>query len=807
MAKAFLLRFYWLLLAAVVVQQPLLAQEKYTLPVKGLQATVEVLRDQWGVNHIYAANQHDLFFAQGYCAAKDRLFQFELWRRQATGTLAELLGERELQRDIGMRLFTYRGDMDKELSHYHAQGKAIITAFTDGINAYIKEVNRHPEQLPVEFRLLDIQPKEWTPAVVVSRHGGILGNVVEELNYGIAVAAIGEKKLKDLLWLHPGDPNMTMDSTIRGDLFKQEILALYNAFKKDIVFTAGDITGIARNDKWLPGDALQANNSEAAAIQGVETEGSNNWTISGSRTVSGFPMLASDPHRKIALPSLRYIVHLSAPGWNVTGGGEPAIPGVAIGHNEDGAWGITVHQTDAEDLYVYDLHPQHLNQYRYKGRWVTMKEITETIAVKGKAAQTVVLRYTQHGPVAYIDSVHHKAYAVKAAWLEPGSAPYLASLRMDQAKDWNMFREACSYARLPALNMVWADKKGHTGWQVVGLIPVRKQFSGLVPVPGDGRYEWSGYLPIKERPHIDNPAKGYWATANEDNVPAGFKHPDAMGFTWPDAYRARRIEEVLKATAAIDMKKMQALQTDYGSIPARELIPLLKNITSGTALGEQARQALLSWDFVMERNSMAAGIYNKWERVFMLQANQQLVPAAISGLVSIPTTRLAEWLYHPDQRFGANPVEGRNAFLQQTFEAAIAQLKHQLGDQLSSWQYGQPNYKHITFFHPLSDLVNDTLKQRLNTIPLPRAGNGHTVGATGNMDNQGNGASFRYLTHTGNWDETLMINAPGQSDNPDSRWYKNLVALWARDEYFPAYFTKGKIKQVTAEQTLLQPAQ
>lgn len=806
MACTSLIRLCCLLLATTAMQ-PLPAQDRYNLPVKGLQQKVEVLRDQWGVNHIYAANRHDLFFAQGYCAAKDRLFQFEIWRRQASGTLAEVFGERELQRDISIRLFKYRGDMNKELNHYHPQGKAIITAFTEGINAYIREINSHPEQLPVEFRLLGLQPQEWTPEIVISRHGGILGNVAEELNFGMAVAAAGEEKVKDLLWLHPGNPGMKLDSAIQGALLTKNILALYNAFKQEVAFTDNDITGMARNTTKQVGEEHNMALSETSILKGVETEGSNNWFIDGSKTVNGYPMLASDPHRKIALPSLRYIVHLSAPGWNVTGGGEPAIPGVAIGHNDHGAWGITVHQTDAEDLYVYDINPRQLNQYRYRGRWVTMKEITETIPVKGAESHTVVLRYTQHGPVTYIDTLHHKVYAVKAAWLEAGAAPYLASLRMDQATDWNSFRKACTYAFLPALNMIWADKKGHTGWQVIGRIPVRSNFSGLVPVPGDGRYEWGGYLPITERPHTINPAKGYWATANEDNVPHGFKHPDAAGFTWPDAYRARRIEEVLRpADRKWDMPQMKALQTDYLSIPARELVPLLSQITAGSELGEQARQEILQWNCMMERNSIGAGIYNKWERELMQQANRQFIPATIAGLFSIQTTRLWEWLLHPDQRFGTDAIKGRNIFLQKTFDTAVAQLKRQLGSRLADWQYGQQKYKHITFYHPLSAFVNDSLKQQLNTTPLPRAGYGHTVGATGNMDNQGNGASFRYLTNTGNWDETLMINAPGQSGDPGSRWYRNLVTLWANDEYFPACFTKEKIRQVTAEHTTLQPA-
>ena len=783
----------------------LFAQQINQLSVAGLQQPVEVLRDNWGVNHIYAANQHDLFFAQGYCAAKDRLFQFEIWRRQATGTMAALLGARELQRDIGARLFRFRGDMDKELNHYHPQGKQIVLAFTEGINTYIDEVIRQPEQLPIEFQLLHIMPGKWTPDVVISRHQGILGNITEELNMGRAVAIAGDKKLKELLWFHPDDPLLQMDSAVNGVLLGQDILSLYNAWRKDLVFMPEDSSTFTGRNATTSIRYENITNDGQYIPLPAEMEGSNNWVVGGSRTASGHTMLANDPHRKIALPSLRYIVHLSAPGWNVTGGGEPEIPGVAIGHNEEGAWGITVHQTDAEDLYVYDLRPGHLDQYRYKGNWVQMKAVQETITIKSAAAVTVMLRFSLHGPVVYIDSVHHKAYALRAGWLQTGAAPYLASLRMDQARNWTAFREACSYARLPALNMVWADKKGNIGWQTVGFIPTRKNFSGLVPVPGDGRYEWAGSLPIKDRPHLSNPAKGFFASANEDLIPNNFKYRDAMGFTWPDAYRARRVNQVLSADNKMDIQKMKALQTDYFSIPAQQLVPLLQNIELAGSLAQQAKAALLQWNFVMEKTAVGAGIYNKWEREMMQQAAQQFVPESIKGLITLQTTKLIEWLQHPGAKFGADPVKGRDSFLAKTLQLAVDKLQLQLGNEVNKWQFGQDKYKHISFIHPLNDLFSTDWKEKSNTISIARGGYGHTVGATGNQDNQGNGASFRYITDTGNWDASLMTNTPGQSGNPNSPWYKNLFVSWANDDYFPSYFSKEKILQATAERMLLVP--
>ena len=264
----------------------------------------------------------------------------------------------------------------------------------------------------------------------------------------------------------------------------------------------------------------------------------------------------------------------------------PLIPGVSIGHNEYGAWGITVFDTDGEDLYVYDLNPEDLSQYRYNNSWKKMDSINETIPVKNTVPVQVTLRYTVHGPVTYIDSANHKAYAVKAAWLEPGGAPYLASLRIDQAKDWNSFRDACSYNNIPALNIVWADTKGNIGWQVVGIAPVRKNFSGLVPIPGDGRYEWSGYLPINEHPHLLNPARGYIATANQQLTPPNYQHWDAIGYTWPDAFRGDRLNKFLDRDSSVTRDKMKAMQTDYFSSPAQVLVPMLRAIKMTSTLAE-----------------------------------------------------------------------------------------------------------------------------------------------------------------------------------------------------------------------------
>ncbi len=783
------------------------AQEKNALQLKGLQEKVEVLRDQWGVNHIYANNEHDLFFTQGYCAAKDRLFQFEIWRRQATGTVAEILGARELKRDIGTRLFKFRGDLKKELQHYHPHGQAIIQAYVDGVNAYITEVNAKPAMLPIEFKILKIRPAKWTAEIVISRHQGLLGNITQELNIGRAVSTVGEKKVKELIWFHPKDPNLQLDTAIRGDLLKADILALYNAYRKEVEFTKSDIVEQDEDDVSAL-DILNKRKELANFLPEQEMEGSNNWIISGRKTASGFPMLANDPHRKIAVPSLRYIVHLVAPGWNVVGGGEPEIPGVSIGHNEFGAWGLTIYETDGEDLYVYKINPLHKDEYWHKGQWVKMKTITENIKIKNAASQTVQLNYTVHGPVTFIDSVNNKAYAIKCAWMETGGAPYLASLRIDQANSWESFREACAYSHIPGENMIWADKKGNIGWQAVGIIPIRKNFSGYVPIPGDGRYEWSGYLPIKERPHLLNPSKDFFATANQHVTPDTYEHWDAVGYTWSDPYRGDRINKVLTEKNNISMEDMGKLQTDYFSIPASTIVPLLEKIKFEDSFSNIAKQYLMNWNFVLDKNSIAAGIYVSLEKQLAIAAQKYFVPDVIKPWINLQLKKVIERLENPVNYFGVDEVAAKNnrdAFIKKAFEGAIQSLKNKLGTELSAWNYGQEKYKHIYFEHPLANLVGPALKAKLNIGPLPRGGNGQTPGSTGGADNQLSGASFRILMDTDDWDKTLIINTPGQSGDSNSPFYRNLFPTWANDSYFPSYYSRALIEKTTVEKWVAKP--
>ncbi len=796
------------ILTALTLLVPLLSFCQSTLTVAGLKDQVEVIRDNYGVNHIYAKNQHDLFFVQGYCAAKDRLFQFEVWRRQATGTVAELLGPREVTRDIGARLFKYQGNLTEELNHYHQDGEEIITAYTNGINAYIAETEKNPKLLPMEFEMLGTKPQRWTPDIVISRHQGLVGNLNEEIQVGRMVAKMGAEKVNEIQNYGPGKPQLDLDPAINAARLFDDVTELYSAFRKPVAFTPEDLVASANAN--LEEYKSLAMNDERDLQNVLDQErqiiGSNNWIVSGRYSQSGYPLLANDPHRALSAPSLRYMVHLNAPGWNVVGGGEPTIPGISIGHNDYGAWGLTVFEIDSEDLYVYELNPQDKNQYKYNGGWENMRVVKDVIKVKGAPDVNVEHRYTRHGPVTHMDEKNNTAYAVRCGWLEKGGSPYLASLRMDQATTWEEFREACSYSHLPGENMIWADKKGNIGWQVVGIAPMRKGWSGMVPVPGDGRYEWAGYLPIKSLPNLYNPEKGFFATANENLVPDKYEHRNAVGWSWAESYRADRINEVLAQGRKFSIGEMMRLQVDYLSVPARTLIPLLRELSSNDKTVESARVKLVSWDYVMDKNSIEAAIYAAWEKRLSQNIEPLFVPEDSRELVRyLPLSNVIDWILTARPEFGKQSVQARDEFLIQALKDAVSDLTGKLGSDMRKWQYGQPKNHHVLIKHPLSNAADAATRKKLEAGPLPRGGYGSTPGMTGNGDNQTSGATFRIVADTEDWDKTMFTNSPGQSGDPDSQFYKNLFPLWANDKHFPVYFSRNLVEKAAFEKTILRP--
>jgi penicillin amidase len=376
---------------------------------------------------------------------------------------------------------------------------------------------------------------------------------------------------------------------------------------------------------------------------------------------------------------------------------------------------------------------------------------------------------------------------------------------MNQARTWDEFRAACAYNHMPSENMVWVDRDGTIGWQAAGIQPRRGNWSGILPVPGDGRYEWQGYLPITSLPSETNPARGFIATANNYLVPDGYPHKDLLHVTWSEPFRASRITEVLGSGRLFSVAEMTRLQNDDLSVVARALTPLLRPVTLG-ATSARARDLLMSWDFVLDKDSEAAGVYAMWQRRLLANTRDVLVPAALRKAVGngwVSTRKLIDALHSPDGRFGTNPTAGRDALVVRSLDEAVAELTKRFGPDMATWQYGQEKYHHALLRHPLSDAVNPSMRGKLMVGPHPRGGDGSTVSATGNGDNQTSGGSLKIVADTEDWDNSVGLNTPGQSGDPDSPHYRDLFELWARGQYFPLAYSRTKVESVRESTTRL----
>ncbi len=733
----------------------------------GLRAPVRVERDPWGVAHIYAANQHDLFFAQGYVAAQDRLFQMELWKRSGQGRLAEVTGESELQHDIRARLLRYRGDMDTEYRSYSADTKEILEAFTAGINAYIAErtVPGGPG-LPVEFQAAGFAPEPWKPEDCLNRMAAfsMTGNAFSELAHAEALAAVG---VQEATAIGGFDPRVSLDPAEGVD---------YAGLSPELL---KDLVGSDRR----------------IAFEARVKEGSNNWVVSGKLTATGKPILANDPHRILAEPSLRYIVHLVAPGWNVIGAGEPALPGVAAGHNERIAWGFTIFGLDQQDLYLEEKNPANGGEYRTEKGWEKFQTEREEFRVRDARPATVELRFTRHGPVLWEDA--KRALVLHWVGAEPGTAGYLGSLAVDRAENWNEFSEAMRRWKVPSENMVYADVEGNIGEFSAGLAPLRS-WTGLLPVPGAGGFEWSGFVPTEKLPHSFNPDAGFIATANHKMIPEGY--PYRVGYEWAPPERFLRIPAVLREAAsrhhALTMDDMEALQSDVTSELARALVASLRAAPGGS--GDPYRKMMLAWDGRITRNSGAAALYEIWSAELQNALIERSVPAAARKLVrGLETADLM------DAFVKEVPSAAKSELLNTTLAKAAGKMKSLQGPDASQWAWGKLHVLRLR--HGLDALLPVSL---VDPGAVERPGDGHTVNATayrpGSYE-QVAGASYREVMDLSDWDRSVAINTPGQSGQPGSKHYADLLPLWNDGQYFPLNYSKSAVDRAAMDILELVP--
>jgi penicillin G amidase len=708
----------------------------------GLKAEVEVLRDEWGVPHIYAQNVDDLFFAQGFVVAQDRLWQMELWRRTGEGRVAELVGPVGLPHDRLIRRFKFRGPYDEaEWSRYHPEGRRIFTAYAAGVNAFIASAG---DNLPVEFTLTGTRPEPWTPEQLLQRArvSDSLGDARAELTLARDVATLGLAEANRRAQTDVGD-TLTVPDGLDVSLITGAVVKALD----------GDMYGDLPRPELLP-EYRGLPGAVASLDMGVpETSpGSNNWAIGRRLTGTGTAIMVDDPHRQVTNPAHRYLLHLNAPGWSVAGATEAPLPGVIRGHNGRVAWGRTATETDQSDVYVETVNPSNPNEVLFDGKWEPLRIASEEIHVKGAPSEQVELKFSRHGPIFYEDREHHLAYALRSQLHERGTAEYLGGLRLDQAASARDCLTAANFMPMPPTNLVCADADGNIAFRVAVFAPVRKGWTGRLPVPGTGRYEW-GPEPRTDLPSEYNPNRGYIATANNNTHPRGFTPPYAYYPAGARYRRHERIVQMITGAHSFTIDDMMRMLRDSYNTEAAEDQPLFRGWTGDDPEVERARAMLEHWDLVMDRGSAAAALYVAWQRAVNLEpARKRPRAAVVAGL-----------------------------------RRAIDELTKAQGADWKDWRWGRMNRSE--FPHPVAGAYD---------LPaIERQGGAGTVNAIG--------AVYRLVTNFTDPDQSMVTIGPGNSGQPGSAFYGNLHELWGRNEFFPLLFTRAAVEARTKYHLTLAP--
>ena len=575
--------------AGYVVVQRTLPQIDGTVQLDGVKGRVEIVRDTTGVPHIYAENQEDLFFAQGYVHAQDRLWQLEFNRRVAAGRLSEVLGKATLETDTYLRTIGLARTAQAEAAALDAETRVILEAYSRGINKFVET---HQDSLPLEFLILGFKPEPWTPADTLG-WGKVMsldlgGNMGMEVWRARVIAQLGEAKLAELEAGYPAEgpfivPEMGGTSGVGGA--RRDGSRLRRVGGRDRRGLAGG-----------PGRAADRAERADARAPASRRRRARASPPRASAATTGWWRGPAPPPASLCWPTTRtwasrcrpsgIEVHLSGGGLDVIGASFPGAPAVIIGHNQRIAWGVTNVGPDVQDLYVEKMNPQNPRQYEYQGKWVDAQVVKEQIKVKGEAPRDLEVLVTRHGPIVTpVLKGITQTVALRWTALDPGTL-FKAVRLLDQAQNWEQFRTALSFWDVPSQNVVYADVDGNIGYQTPGRIPIRAKGSGMVPAPGHtGEYEWTGFIPFDELPRVYNPAKGYVVTANNAVVPKAFKY--FISADWAAPYRAMRIEAGIKAKDKLSAQDMRDIQADVLSIPAKELAGYLGKLAAGGRAGHQ----------------------------------------------------------------------------------------------------------------------------------------------------------------------------------------------------------------------------
>lgn len=765
-----------------------------TLKAPGLIAQVRILRDSWGIPHIYADNDHDLFFAQGYVHAQDRLWQMEYSRRMASGTLSVAFGKATLTTDMYFRMIGTRRLAEESWEQMDDETHAVLEAYAEGVNAY---VDTHRDRLPVEFAMLGVDYAPWTPIDTLA-FGNIqsvllAGNRKTEVVRMHLVAAVGEAAAAELF--PPSDP--------RTPLIIPEGVDLYQAF---------------RGVPFADFDEVDAYIGDATAGWG-----SNDWAVHGNRTLSGKPILANDTHLGTQLPSFWYANGLHGGRFDCVGFSFPGSPLIIIGHNRDIAWGATNLGPDTEDLYLEKLNdPENPTQYEFMGEWHDLMTREETIEVKGRDAQTVTFYYTNHGPLVNnsFTALQTVTTPLSLRWtLYDGSLLMQSIVHLNSASNWEEFREALRDWDMPGQNFAYADAAGHIGYQSTGRIPIRAPgHQGTVPVPGwTGEYEWQGYIPFEELPAVLDPPAGYVATANNKITPDSY--PYYLTHDWFPGYRAERISELLEASTQHTIETIAGIQAETYSLPAESIRPYMLAIAPETAQQEQAIEFLKTWNLYMETDRVGATVYQAW----YLYTLRNIVEDELGGSFDayyLPGSYQRHGTQHVPLviRLLADPenawfddintpqVETRDDILRRGLEDALAFLSENYGKDPHNWAWGRVHV--VTFPHQGFGSI-PVLSNIFNSKPLPARGDAFTVDAMGYAWAKPfkitHGVAQRLIVDFGDFDQTVAVLTTGQSGHLFHEHREDMMPLWQNVEYVKLPFSEAAVEADTATTLILQP--
>lgn len=766
--------------------------------VGGLRSRVEIVRDRWGIPHIYARNLPDLFFAVGYAQAQDRLWQMDYHRRLASGTLSEVLGEPALEADRLVRRIGLRRAAERDWREAMDEERMALEAFAAGVNAYLERC-----RLPLEFTFLRYRPQQWHPvdtlAFATFMSWSLTGNWDTEILRSWAIERFGPEMMAVL---EPGYPP-------GGPL---------------IVPPGAEARGCGP-------DLMEDYRQAVIAMAGRAM--SNNWVVDGEKSTTGKPLLANDPHLPITMPSIWWEMHLESPELRAAGAGLPGTPGVMIGHNHRIAWGVTAALADGDDLYVEKLNPEDPRQYEYQGRWVDGQVVREEIRVRGRARPVVEeVLITRHGPViSPAIAGERRILALRTVALEPWHQTQ-AQLMLMRAGSWEEFREALRLWPASSLNFVYADVDGNIGYQMAGLVPIRAKGYGVVPAPGwTGEYEWTGFVPFDELPSLYNPSTHWVASAN--NKVAEEDYPHFLSAEWIDCFRQRRIVEMLEAKPKLSREDFKAMQGDLVSLSARELVPLLLEITPRDEWSRRALNFLRVWDYTLAPDSVAACIFEvffthlvrrtleekvgTWTDFFMGRGIHLLRPRS-PFFYNAASWLLRTMRERPDWFAGHGAVaaskrasrssdrQGWREAMEEALASAVAELRRLLGDDMSRWQWGRLHTQ--TFPHPLGQVR--ALSRILNRGPIPIGGDANTVCQAAfspyhGYDANSWSASYRQIIDLADFNRSLAVLPSGQSGHPGSRHYSDMIEMWRRLEYHPMPWDRGEVMKQARGRLVLVP--